>query len=136
MKAWMLKQRKAGTESQARPPTTGQLFEDRALAFLQSRGLELVERNFSCRLGEIDLVMLDTNILVFVEVKYRRKSRYGHAAEQVTASKRKKLVNSALVFLSCRDKYASLACRFDVVGISPGPDKTNINWITNAIDTT
>ncbi len=80
--------------------------------------------------------MLDENTLVFVEVKYRRKGLHGHAAEQVTTSKRRKLVNSALIFLSCRDQYASLPCRFDVVAISPGHDKTNINWITNAIDTT
>lgn len=96
----------------------------------------MVERNFSCRLGEIDLVMLEAGTLVFVEVKYRRQSRHGDAAEQVTASKRKKLVNSALLFLCCRDQYATLPCRFDVVGISPGPGKTNINWIPNAIDTT
>ena len=106
------------------------------MAYLESRGLQLVERNFSCRCGEIDLVMLDEKTLVFVEVKYRRRNQHGGAAEQVTASKRKKLVNSALVYLSCRSQYSNYPCRFDVVAISPEAGKANINWIANAIDTT
>jgi putative endonuclease len=104
------------------------------MAYLESRGLQLIERNFRCRCGEIDLVMLDRGTLVFVEVKYRRKSQHGEAAEQVTASKRRKLVDSALVFLSSRSQYSSYPGRFDVVAISPGADKAVINWIVNAID--
>ncbi len=104
------------------------------MAYLESRGLQLVERNFRCRCGEIDLVMLDRGTLVFVEVKYRRRSQHGEAAEQVTASKRRKLVNSALVFLSSRGQYSSYPGRFDVVAISSGIEAPGINWIVNAID--
>lgn len=131
MKAWTLKPR-AG--SRPRPPTNGRAFEDQAMAFLQSHGLDLVERNFCCRCGEIDLVMLDSKTLVFVEVKYRRNSQHGEAVEQVTASKRRKLVNSALVFLSCKSQYSSYPCRFDVVAISSRAGSDNIHWVANAFD--
>ncbi len=74
-------------------------------------------------------------MLVFVEVKYRRQGRHGEAAEQVTARKREKLVNSALVFLSSRSQYANFPCRFDVVAISPNNGEATVNWIANAFDT-
>jgi putative endonuclease len=128
----MLSRVKSRRQPQGR--TTGQRFEDCALHYLQAQGLQLLERNFLCPMGEIDLIMRDAEMLVFIEVKYRKHSSHGLSVEQVGASKRKKLVNSALLYLSQHKHYAAMPCRFDVVGISPGEPQPAINWIRNAVD--
>ena len=61
----------------------GQLGEDQALIYLQQQGLHLLERNFRCKAGEIDLVMQDGKVLVFVEVRLRSDSKFGGAAASV-----------------------------------------------------
>ena len=60
--------------------STGQFYEQQALVFLQQQGLQLVQQNYSCRFGEIDLVMREQQTLVFVEVKFRRSNQFGGAA--------------------------------------------------------
>lgn len=137
MKAWMptrLKTRLSRRDNSR--TTTGQLYENHALDYLKARGLRLVERNYHCRLGEIDLIMLDADMLVFIEVKYRRRSDYGDSVEQVTSRKRQKLRNSARLYLSSHPRYTNAPCRFDVVAISPGAGAAEVNWISNAIETT
>jgi len=62
------------------PADTGRAAEDHALATLQNAGLRLLQRNFRCRFGEIDLIMRDGNVLVFVEVRHRSSARFGSAA--------------------------------------------------------
>ncbi|HIG40195.1 MAG: YraN family protein [bacterium] len=106
---------------------TGFAAEQTALEFLQSAGLTLVERNFSCRLGEIDLVMSDSNTLVFVEVRLRNDSRYGTGAETVTWQKRKKLIKTAQFYLLKHPLPNNLNCRFDVISMDD-----RIDWIENA----
>lgn len=109
----------------------GKEAEQLALAYLQSRGLELVEANYHCRLGELDLVMKDGNSLVFVEVRLRRNPYYGSAAESVTRNKQDKLWRAALHFTASRPDLASLPVRFDVIALSD----MQINdkcWIKNA----
>lgn len=112
----------------------GQHYEDYALNYLQQRGLQLVEKNFNCRCGEIDLIMRDSDTLVFVEVKYRNSTQYGNGIEQVTRSKRTKLVNSALLYLARHSRSANPPCRFDVVGIGPEAGDDAVQWVKNAID--
>jgi len=110
---------------------SGRMAEDRALAYLQQRGLKLVERNFRCKGGEIDLVLAEagSGLLVFVEVRQRNNQRYGGAAASVTRSKQAKLIIAAEVFLQ---RYAQPpACRFDVVAI----DDDAIEWIRQAFET-
>lgn len=108
---------------------TGQQGEDQALAFLQQQGLVLIERNFRCRGGELDLVMRERETLVFVEVRKRRSRDFGGAAASVTATKQSRLMLAAQIFLQ---RYAPLPpCRFDVIAI----DGEQIDWIKNAIDT-
>lgn len=137
MKAWMLTRLKTRFSRRNNcKTTTGQLYEDHALDYLKTRGLRLVERNYHCPMGEIDLIMLDADMLVFIEVKYRRRSDYGNSIEQVTYRKRQKLVNSALLYLSSHPRYTNAPCRFDVVAISPGPDAPEVNWISNAMEIT
>ncbi|SFH85664.1 putative endonuclease [Collimonas sp. OK307] len=109
---------------------SGQMAEDRALAYLQQRGLKLVERNFRCKGGEIDLILAEPalNLLVFVEVRQRSSQRYGGAAASVTRGKQAKLIIAAQVFLQ---RYADLpACRFDVIAI----EDEAIEWIRQAFE--
>jgi putative endonuclease len=113
------------TEQQA----IGQNGEEQALAYLRDNGLTLIERNYHCRIGEIDLIMLDRGVLVFVEVRKRSSMRYGGAAVSVAARKQAKLVSAAKVFLT---RYSQLPeCRFDVIAI----DAEKVEWLKNVIHT-
>lgn len=106
----------------------GDAGEDQALRFLEKQGLKLVERNFRCKGGEIDLIMQDGRSLVFVEVRKRAASNYGSAAASVTARKQARLVIAAQTFLQ---RYTMPpACRFDVIAI----DGEAMEWLQNAIE--
>ncbi len=105
----------------------GRSAEDRALAYLQQQGLQLVERNARWRRGEIDLVMRDGATLVFVEVRQRASGRFGGAAASIDAAKQARLWRSAQYFLS---RYAAPpACRFDAVCI----DGAVMTWLRHIV---
>lgn len=110
----------------------GGRFEELALAWLQSRGLRLVHRNYSCKLGEIDLVMRDSEVLVFVEVRFRSSTSQVPACETVDLRKQRKLVRTARHFLLWNPCFAESPCRFDVLGISACGGDTQFEWIPNA----
>ncbi len=113
----------------------GKRAEAMACDYLCRQGLRLVMRNYLCRLGEIDLVMRDKANLVFVEVRYRKPSRYGSAAATVNWSKQRKLVNAANRYI--QQYRVALPCRFDVVAVTPGVDNTlQMEWIRDAFQTT
>jgi putative endonuclease len=116
----------------------GAHYEALALAHLQRAGLVLIERNFACRYGEIDLVVRDGETIVFVEVRYRRvgavRGGYGGGVDSVGAAKRAKLVRTAGVYLAQRPLLASRACRFDVLAIADGADAPRIDWRRNAFE--
>lgn len=104
-----------------------------ALRYLQQQGLDPVERNFRCRLGEIDLIMLDADCLVFVEVRYRSGKRLVPAAETVDFVKQRKLGRAAEIYLSNRPGLANRRARFDVVGIDRDRGgTTRIEWLRDA----
>ena len=106
----------------------GDAGEDAALLHLQKQGLTLVERNFSCRGGELDLVMRDGATVVFVEVRQRASSAYGSAAATIGRAKQARLLVAAHTWL--RRYRMQPACRFDVVAIDGGL----LTWLRNAID--
>ena len=112
--------------------STGKDAEDHACRYLQARGLQLVQRNYHSRRGEIDLVMQDKDSLVFVEVRYRRQSRFGSAAESIDRRKQSKLIACANHYLQAFPGIAGQPCRFDVVSI--GGNMKRIEWIRNAFD--
>ncbi len=87
--------------------------ESRALSFLESRGLELVERNYRCRMGEIDLIMKEGDALVFVEVRERSRGDFGGAGGSITPSKQNRILRAARHYLSRLECLP--ACRFDAV---------------------
>jgi putative endonuclease len=114
--------------------TVGKQAEIAALKHLQEQGMILVAKNFSCRYGEIDLIMKDRKVLVFVEVRYRKNDSYGSGAESITFSKRKRIITTAGYFLAA-NKLENTDCRFDVVSAN-GPVNTGmqLHWIKDAFE--
>ena len=112
----------------------GARFEQRALDFLERAGLKLVERNWRTRFGEIDLVMREANMLVFVEVRYRRNPGFGGGAASVGAAKREKITRAAQGFLQAHPRLASLPCRFDVLAFDGNADAPTSEWRRAAFD--
>ncbi|MBN9426957.1 MAG: YraN family protein [Burkholderiales bacterium] len=108
--------------------TAGDAAEARALAFLQARGLRLVERNVSSRLGEIDLIMREAETLVFVEVRSRASRSYGGAAASVGPAKQRRLQREAQRYMNARYGDRWPPCRFDVFAIDAG----EADWIRGA----
>jgi putative endonuclease len=113
--------------------TVGNEAEQFACRYLQDRGLAPVERNFRCRHGEIDLIMLDRDCLVFIEVRYRSSGALASAAATVDRRKQDKLVRAAEMFLATRPRFSAHAARFDVVGVD-GRDRggRTVEWIRDA----
>lgn len=114
----------------------GDFGEDAAVEFLESKGYKVVKRNYSCRFGEIDIVALDGNCLVFVEVKTRTTSRYGAPENAVNYWKRKHLYLSARCYID-QFRMQEYFSRFDVVEVFAKSDDNNlctdkINIIRNA----
>lgn len=112
----------------------GELTEKLAAQYLEKKGLKLLAQNFHSRFGELDLIMLDNNSLVFVEVRYRRSNNFGSGAETITAGKQSKLIKTASVYLQQHAKMNKYPARFDVVSISGSVEtgKLEFNWIENA----
>lgn len=113
----------------------GAIFEQRACAELQRAGLKLLDRNYTTRYGEIDLLMLDRDTVVFVEVRHRLANSHGHAATTVTASKQRKLVQTAELWLATHPHYANHPCRFDVVSYDGPADRAEMTWWKRAFET-
>ncbi|HEY6984808.1 MAG TPA: YraN family protein [Rhodanobacteraceae bacterium] len=111
----------------------GARYEDIALAHLERAGLVLIVRNFSCRYGEIDLVMRERDTVVFVEVRYRRTGQFGDGVDSVSAGKRTRLVRAAGAFLAEHPRLAQAPCRFDVLAIA-GDARTPPDWRRNAFE--
>lgn len=113
----------------------GQHYEEQAAEFLQQAGLKVLERNFSCKLGEIDIICKQQNTLVFVEVRYRRSARFGSASASITAAKQRRLLRTAALFLQRRHSATPPPCRFDVITFhrSQSRQEDEIQWLKNAI---
>ncbi|MEQ8689544.1 MAG: YraN family protein [Pseudomonadales bacterium] len=121
------------------PHQRGTQTERSACEFLQAEGLQLIERNFSCKAGEIDLIMqhrsvIAPQILVLVEVRYRRSQRYGGAAASVSPAKQQRLRRAAQYFCQTHKRYATWPMRFDVIAIRGGTDNLQITWLKSAFE--
>ena len=101
-----------------------------ALDHLKTNGLRYLTRNYRCSLGEIDLVMRDGAVLVFVEVRYRRSSRFGGAVDTITSIKQRRLRRAAEHYRLCHPAHRRASCRFDVVAVE-GFDE-QISWLKDA----
>lgn len=96
---------------------TGSRYEEQAAVFLIHEGYEIIERNFRCRSGEIDLIGREGRYLVFLEVKYRRSGESGDPSEAVDRRKQKKIIDTARYYLFTHGYSEDIPCRFDVVAI-------------------
>lgn len=115
---------------------SGQLAEDLAQRYLQRQGLRPLFQNWTCRSGELDLVMLDGDTVVFVEVRYRRHAAWGGALESVDLRKQQKLIKAAQLFLQKETRWAKHPCRFDVVAVGSTEGGLGApQWIKNAFET-
>ena len=114
----------------------GAAVEAAALAYLQTQGLRLLARNALSKVGELDLVLRDGATVVFVEVRYRAHAGYGGGAASVDATKQRKLVRAAQVFLQRHSALAQCPCRFDVVDASGDPEAPDLRWIRAAFTAT
>lgn len=99
--------------------------------FLRERGLTIIERNFHCRGGEIDLIAEKDEELIFVEVRYRARSSFGSAADSVTASKQRRIILAARHYLARYPQRQRQAARFDVLAIDGGAP-VRFDWIVAA----
>lgn len=97
--------------------SVGRAFEEKASAFLEEQGVRILERNFRCRQGEIDLVGIHEGCLVFVEVKYRRNERSGMPEEAVGARKQMKICRVSDYFRIRHPQYGAMQVRYDVVAV-------------------
>ena len=105
--------------------------EKLAAEFLIARGLSIVERNFRCRRGEIDIIARDGDTLVFAEVRLRTRSDFGGAAASITARKRARMTAAALYYLGRRSRTPP-PCRFDAL-LLDGLGSDRIEWLKDVI---
>jgi putative endonuclease len=104
----------------------GKAAEDAAATYLAGQGLRLVERNWRCKGGEIDLIMRDGKVLVFVEVRARNNNRFGGAGASITSTKQGRLIHAARLYLSAMGSPP--ACRFDAILFDGG----ELAWLRDA----
>jgi putative endonuclease len=107
--------------------------EDLACRHLRRQGLSILERNYRCRTGEIDIVAREGETIVFVEVKERGDASHGGAVEAVTVPKRRRVIRAARHWASAHRQSES-RLRFDVVAIDHGPDGPTIRHERAAFD--
>jgi putative endonuclease len=110
----------------------GRQAEKLALDHLKRQGLKEIARNFRCRMGEVDLVMMHGDCLVFTEVRFRSQNSYASAAGSVDQHKQRKIIRTAAAFLGRHPQYNSCAVRFDVVGLDQSADRSSLRWIRDA----
>jgi putative endonuclease len=117
--------------------TKGFEIETYVSEYLAKQGINIIERNFSCKMGEIDIIAThknseQENILIFIEVRYRANTFFGSASESVSYAKQKKLIRTAQYYLMRNPWGQKLNCRFDIIGVSLKNNQPVIEWIEHA----
>lgn len=111
---------------------SGAQAEQTAARFLQQQGMRLIQANYRCRFGEIDLILKDGATLVFAEVRMRSRSDFGGAAASIDSRKQAKLVHTAQHYLS--GLPSTPPCRFDAVLMATPDGESGIEWVKNAFE--
>lgn len=111
---------------------TGDIYEIHALNFLKDEGIVILQRNFRSRNGEIDIIGLDGDTLVFFEVKYRKNKKNGYPVEAVGSAKQRTICRVADYYRLKNRISANKLCRFDVVSIIGVTSE--ITWYKNAFE--
>jgi putative endonuclease len=108
----------------------GQVYESLAAKHVQAAGLVIVERNFNCKVGEIDLIASEQDMLVFVEVRFRSAGSFVDGLSTVGDSKRKRFIKAVKYYLLMYPEAANRVMRFDVISVS----NNALDWHKNAFD--
>ena len=112
---------------------TGTLYEKKAGKYLENCGYEILEYNYRCPFGEIDIIARDGEYLVFCEVKYRSNLKKGSPLEAVTPKKQRTISKCALYYITGKGIY-DIPCRFDVAAITGDGEQRNNNGKTEKIE--
>lgn len=124
---------RGGPEPQTTSVARGRQAEQRAASYLQDQGLELIHCNYYAPCGEIDLIMQDRTILVFVEVRQRKSEAFCRAAETIDTGKQQRLRATAEHYLQKHGVSNDHDCRFDILTITGPAENEHFHWITNAL---
>ncbi len=108
---------------------SGKNGEEKATNYIKSKKYKILERNYRCLYGEIDIIAIDKNTLVIIEVKYRKSTLFGKGYEAVNSAKQRKIIKTAQHYIN--EKNIKKPVRFDVISI----DNDIISHIENAFGT-
>lgn len=112
----------------------GAKVETLACKFLKTQGLKIIERNFTQKTGEIDIIALEKNMLVFIEVRFRQNQNFGQGYETVDYRKQQKIINTADLYLSRKKQFQNHTCRFDIISASTYNGELQFKWLKQAFD--
>jgi len=124
---------KSSKSTEATSTDKGKITEQFAEDFLVNQGLVLVDKNYHCRQGEVDLILLEGDTYVFVEVKYRKNTTFGGAIAAISASKQKKIKHCVTFYLhqAGLNEY-NTSCRVDVIALEGNINQPKVTWLKNA----
>lgn len=112
----------------------GKFSEEAACEFLKHHGLSFITSNYRCLLGEIDLIMRDKDVIVFIEVRARSQPNFLGALESVTKRKQSKIIKTAMFYLKQNHLLHKCVCRFDVVAVIRHEGHIECQWIKQAFE--
>jgi putative endonuclease len=110
----------------------GAMAERKARKYLQKQGLRLLTSNYSCRYGELDLVMSDGEHLVVIEIRYRRHTGFMNPIQSITRAKRDRIARSTLHFMQRSTDYRNHPVRFDVISVCGPLENSRLDWLPGA----
>ncbi|SNX55533.1 YraN family protein [Thermoanaerobacterium sp. RBIITD] len=109
----------------------GNLGENIAEKYLKKYGYSIIEKNFRCAIGEIDIIAINKNSLVFVEVKTRTSTKFGYPKEAVNYYKKNKIIKVAETFITYHKNYINYMFRFDVIEVLIDPNSFKLNKLNH-----
>lgn len=112
----------------------GRAAEELAFKYLDRQGLKLLTRNYRSRRGEIDLIMQDGDVIVFIEVRSRKNNRTMDVIESINPEKCERIIRTGRQYLQNSRHAGEFTCRFDIVLITGQLESAEIEWIKNAFE--
>ncbi len=110
----------------------GQWAETLACQYLEKCDFQCIVRNYRFKSGEIDLILRQANLLIFVEVRYRTTQNFGSSAESIDSRKQQKIIQTAQHYLQQHPAMQVFICRFDAVVITGNQTSPQLEWIPDA----
>ena len=110
----------------------GDKFEGIAQKHLSSSGIKILQKNYLCKFGEIDIIGIDGEVVIFCEVRAKSNIEFGRPEETINQKKQLRIRKAASKFLQATPQYSNSLCRFDVISIIFNDQNLQINWIRNA----